>query len=483
MVPAGDILKAGYNGNGTWSCESDAEVVSETRGTYSGATTETGQGPGGKEFYYFDNYASHQETTLGGLAMLPGRHEILIGAYDPTPLYYNANPGSPRWGSGGIIWFDNNTGGYSKGWEGYYNNVPGNYSKGNGFGDLEPICTEKPTLEIGNLIWDDGNLNGSQDAGESGIPGVLVTLYSATGTILATTTTDANGNYLFSKDGTAGQNWLTAVTEIEEATTYYVSFGSGQYSGGKLTVLGSEYDLAATNAASTSTNPDFIDSDATEGTGTDPLWVQDLPFVQITTSEAGYNIHNFDVGFEFLANVPLSLLNFYVEDFDCNLEVIWNVEKAADFNYFEIEQAGSDGIFKSNKLIPGEGQKYFYQYTINNEQNAIQYLRLKMTDFDGTTSYSDIVNIDSKCGNDLEWNVFPNPSDRSAGINIEIKNSKQLLRLEILDAVGKNYFSEQLDARTGFHHVTLSKFLPGIYTIMLSDENGYRSTKKLVVTQ
>ncbi len=51
---------------------------------------------------------------------------------------------------------------------------------------------------IGDKVWLDANGNGVQDAGEAGIAGVSVKLLSAAGAVLSTTTTDANGNYLFS---------------------------------------------------------------------------------------------------------------------------------------------------------------------------------------------------------------------------------------------------------------------------------------------
>ncbi len=53
---------------------------------------------------------------------------------------------------------------------------------------------------IGNRIWLDENGNGVQDAGEAGIPNLLVTLTGADShgnAVLLTTTTDANGGYVF----------------------------------------------------------------------------------------------------------------------------------------------------------------------------------------------------------------------------------------------------------------------------------------------
>ncbi|MBK9462532.1 MAG: carboxypeptidase regulatory-like domain-containing protein [Sphingobacteriales bacterium] len=47
------------------------------------------------------------------------------------------------------------------------------------------------------ILWNDTNGDGVQDPGETGIPGVTITLYDSNGDVIATTTTDDNGNYVF----------------------------------------------------------------------------------------------------------------------------------------------------------------------------------------------------------------------------------------------------------------------------------------------
>ena len=68
--------------------------------------------------------------------------------------------------------------------------------------------------QIGDFVWYDANGNGCQDAGELGIPNVKVSLYSGacgtTGTLVATTTTDSTGHYLFS--GLCPGNYQVAIT-------------------------------------------------------------------------------------------------------------------------------------------------------------------------------------------------------------------------------------------------------------------------------
>jgi hypothetical protein len=52
---------------------------------------------------------------------------------------------------------------------------------------------------VGNFVWDDLNKNGIQDSNEPGVRGVTVRLYSCGSTTpVASTSTNANGNYFFS---------------------------------------------------------------------------------------------------------------------------------------------------------------------------------------------------------------------------------------------------------------------------------------------
>lgn len=68
--------------------------------------------------------------------------------------------------------------------------------------DLDPTCNilnfKLPVLaSLGDRVWLDANGNGVQDSGEAGFAGVTVRLLGANGAVVATTSTDANGNYLF----------------------------------------------------------------------------------------------------------------------------------------------------------------------------------------------------------------------------------------------------------------------------------------------
>ncbi len=54
-----------------------------------------------------------------------------------------------------------------------------------------------PSVSVGSTVFEDTDNSGVQEPGEPGVPGIVVTLLDEGGAVLATDTTDADGNYLF----------------------------------------------------------------------------------------------------------------------------------------------------------------------------------------------------------------------------------------------------------------------------------------------
>jgi len=93
----------------------------------------------------------------------------------------------------------------------------GNYTLASGQSNLTADAGLVQQARIGDLVWDDKNYNGIQDAGETGIANVTVNLQNSVGTVLQTKTTDASGNYFFDVD--AGSYKV----QVVNPTGYFVS--------------------------------------------------------------------------------------------------------------------------------------------------------------------------------------------------------------------------------------------------------------------
>ncbi|MEM9549234.1 MAG: SdrD B-like domain-containing protein [Bacteroidota bacterium] len=68
---------------------------------------------------------------------------------------------------------------------------------------------------IGDFVWNDFDGDGIQDAGEPGIPDVMVELFDATDNLIAVTTTDGNGLYLFT-DVIGGDYYIVFTQDNED---------------------------------------------------------------------------------------------------------------------------------------------------------------------------------------------------------------------------------------------------------------------------
>lgn len=252
----GDVLRACAIGSGIWSLESN--------GTCGGVTTGgagNGEGPGGGEFYFEDiieaapSINAHNELFSGALAHRFGSGELVKTSYDP--FVYETQ---------GIITSSNSLGTRVRGYE-VVGDFLGNFGKAAGLGDIEFICDPAP-LQIGNRLWIDADNDGEQDPGETPLSGVTVNLYNGSNSLVATTSTNSSGEYLFSSLSPSSSYCI----RLDNASDYST--------GGAL----SRYKLTTANAAS-----DQRDSDAS--------LVNGYPEICPTTGIAGDNVHTYDFGF------------------------------------------------------------------------------------------------------------------------------------------------------------------------------------------
>jgi hypothetical protein len=287
-------------------------------------------GSGIKEYFDDDYYntgsstgdAGHSETSLGALAVLAGRQQILATSFDAVSTTANGGTSGPV-NTSGIRKYTNagaNVAGGSTattilgGWvtvpqvTGGGSSIVSNFKGGN-LGDIELLCNAAP-IEIGNRIWNDANANGIQDPGEAIFTNVTVELFLDAnsdgipdGAALATVTTDANGQYIFSNQVTTeytGADPGTGhakfnITQLVSKQNYIVRIGAADWNSTTGEGAGDLANLHLTTANATGNGmTDWSDNDATLFTDGANKYAQ----IKVTTGILGANDHTEDFGFK-----------------------------------------------------------------------------------------------------------------------------------------------------------------------------------------
>jgi hypothetical protein len=281
----GEILRACKGGALGWTFENN--------GTCGGVGPTTGlfnNGLGGGEFYHEENGEQKGEGLVGGLLQVPGFNHVMTTSFDAVAYESSGSP-APNYNTNGVHRYNNTTGALNGAYDIYIGGQAGTFAKANGVGDIEALCDLAP-IEIGNRVWNDANGNGTQDAGEMGIPGVTVHLFKGNLPVTgASAVTDANGEYYFSSAAGVSTTNRKYSIAISPSTAYEIRLDdpANFAGGGPLNGLSSTTANVGTN--------DSIDSDASDVNG--PLGSPGgtFPVITLTTGGPGANDHTFDVGF------------------------------------------------------------------------------------------------------------------------------------------------------------------------------------------
>ncbi len=302
------------------------------RGVWGGSSYSFPAGDDDSRDYFYDGdfySTSHVETAIGAVVQIPGRPYVISNSFDP-------NDAANTWQSGGLAWFDNTTGDKVNGVRLYNGRTAGidigTFEKAAGIGDLEANCGIA-SIQIGNRVWFDANEDGIQDPGEQPLNGVVVELLDSSGSVIATTTTDANGTYYFDN--------ITADTD------YKVRLAQTNYNAGGVFAAGGAHVGKGVVTVADAGSDDALDSDA--------MLMNGLPSISVNVSVTD---HTFDFGM--VPGVELGNLVW----FDIDNDGVRDAGESAapgvtvnlldsDGNQIASETTDADGHYSFPSLAPG----------------------------------------------------------------------------------------------------------------------------------
>lgn len=166
--------------------------------------------------------------------------------------------------------------------------------------------------------------------------------------------------------------------------------------------------------------------------------------------------------------LPIELISFYGF---CDLntrEFSWSTVSESNNDYFVIEQS-NDGInFHPVSQIDGAGTSssvVHYNYEVQNNNNG-DYFKLRQVDYDGSSIFSDIINV-SCYEFDDETIFYPNPFEDE--LNIDLTEINEAIFIFVLDVNGRLIKSSQIESLKSNNSFILdfSDVATGIYYIEL----------------
>lgn len=154
--------------------------------------------------------------------------------------------------------------------------------------------------------------------------------------------------------------------------------------------------------------------------------------------------------FECIIPLPVDQLFFsakYIQN-DTKVVLMWTTASEQNNDYYTIERT-IDGVhFENIGSIGGGGNSTsLLNYTIfdNNPIEGISYYRLKQTDYDGNTIYSELESILIESDQTINISIYPNPSKiDDLEISIHLKEMENV-KIELINEIGNLIASEFIE--------------------------------------
>jgi hypothetical protein len=174
------------------------------------------------------------------------------------------------------------------------------------------------------------------------------------------------------------------------------------------------------------------------------------------------------------APLPVNITSFHAI-IDKNQTILsWSTSSESNNKGFEIERSNNGIDFETIGFVAGAGNSnklINYSFLDESAHSTIAYYRLNQIDFDGKSTYSEILTLNS---DELNFDITPNPfADQ---ITINASNAEQVISAEVMDLSGKVKLNA---SNSGMVNIDTRELSQGIYFIRIN--NGEKVIVKRII--
>ncbi|ASU32455.1 hypothetical protein MuYL_0552 [Mucilaginibacter xinganensis] len=135
-----------------------------------------------------------------------------------------------------------------------------------------------------------------------------------------------------------------------------------------------------------------------------------------------FGAHRFQVIIRQNPALGVHLLNFAAVKATAGAKVSWKTENEADYTHFAVERSTDNGVTFTQLNTVVSSFQQTYSFVDENPPIAVNQYRLKLTDLDGTVTYSKVVTLMySTLSNIVAYNpisIYPNPTKGNLNVSI-----------------------------------------------------------------
>ncbi|HMT54859.1 MAG TPA: T9SS type A sorting domain-containing protein [Saprospiraceae bacterium] len=145
-------------------------------------------------------------------------------------------------------------------------------------------------------------------------------------------------------------------------------------------------------------------------------------------------------------------------------QIIWSVATQLNNEKYIIEHSKDGRNFSPIGEIAGDGTSYetkHYEYMHTSPYIGINYYRIKQVDYDGNSSYSDIVSV--RYDGDHNINIYPNPTTSEVTITTSEPST-----IQIIDVYGRLLNTQ--DISEGQNTINVSELPTGILIFAVGNQ-------------
>lgn len=179
--------------------------------------------------------------------------------------------------------------------------------------------------------------------------------------------------------------------------------------------------------------------------------------------------------------LPIELLSFTATPNDDRVDLRWTTTTEINNEEFTVQRSMDGSEFEDVTRLPGAGNSELTNHYFAIDQNpysGLSYYRLMQTDFNGETTYSDVIAVNFE--GETEVTVFPNPAKdhlRFSG------STDEIVSYMLTSPSGK--IVDSANTPSGIRELNLRNLdlATGVYYLTITTTNGDQINHKLVITR